>query len=126
VTREEFDALLDTALAAMTKAAPVANPEDPATYAELKDALEEAQLLEAEARAFADAVDRVAPAQRLPYESAAVLEGSQGVAVVALKDFDSAPIYWRSVAGRLDRLIFGDQLLTALRVAAQQGTPAKP
>jgi hypothetical protein len=96
VTRAEFDALLASAAATIT---------DPAERA----------LVNAEAREFADAVDR--DSKHLDYGDAVVLEGANGIVVVSARDYASAPIYWRTVAGDLDRLIEGTELIPMLTAA---------
>lgn len=115
MTRDEFDALAAAAASAIVAAV------DPASD-DAAAAREEAQLLEAQSREFADAVDR--NTKRIDYAAAVVLEGTNGIAVVTLADYGDAPAYWRTVAGRLDRLTFGDELVQGLQVAARQGSPA--
>lgn len=110
MTRAEFDALLARAVIGTVSGVDPASDDAPA-------AAEEAQLLEAEAREFADAVDRYG--QALPYGDAVMLEGSGGVVVVSARTYADAPIYWRTVAGgELDRLIEGPELLEVLQRAA--------
>jgi hypothetical protein len=124
VTREEFDALLSSALDAMTQAAPSPAHSDPAAAAAGHDAIQEVQLLEAEARSFADAVDR--DAKRVPYGSAVVLEGPRGVTVVQARDYAGAPIYWNKVVGgKPDRITSGPELLEVLAAAANRGAPRR-
>lgn len=113
--RAEFDALVDAAITAIVVGV---DPDSDDAAA----AREEAQLLQAEAESFADAVDR--DAKRVPYGSATVLEGSQGVAVVLARDYTAAPIYWQTVVGRVDRLTQGPQLLEVLTAAAHRGAQA--
>lgn len=105
MTRADFDALLATASAAIP---------DPADRA----------VLNAEAREFADAVDR--SDRDLDYGDAVVLEGSQGIVVVPARDYHHAPIYWQTVAGHLDRLVDGTVLIPALTRAAAQGPTRTP
>lgn len=100
MTRDEFDTLLAAATASIP---------DP----------EERALVNAEAREFADAVDR--DGKRIDYGAAVVLEGSNGVAVVPAADYATAPIYWRTVAGDLDRLLEGTELIPMLQAAAHRG-----
>jgi hypothetical protein len=124
VTRAEFDALLSSALEAMAAAAPPPAHEDPAAAALDRAAMEEVQLLEAEARSFADAVDR--DAKRVPYDSAVVLEGPRGVTVVQARDYAGAPIYWNTVVGgKPDRITSGPELLEVLAAAANRGAPRR-
>lgn len=114
MTRAELDALIDTAVTA-TVAAVDPDSDDAAS------AREEAQLLEAEARSFADAVDR--DGKRIPYAEAVMLEGERGVSVVDARTFDEAPLYWRTVVGRPDAVIRGDELIPALQAAAGRIPP---
>jgi hypothetical protein len=115
VTRDEYDALVDRVIHAIIDGV---DPESDDAVA----AREEAQLLEAEARAFADAVDR--SGKRLDYGEAVMLEGDHGVVVVAARDYADAPIYWRTVAGDLDQLILGPELIEQL--TARAGSSATP
>lgn len=114
MTRQELDALTDAALVGILAGV------DPASE-DAVAAREEAQLLQAEAASFADAVDR--DAKRIPYGSATVLEGSQGVAVVQARDYAAAPIYWQTVVGRVERITEGPQLMQVLTAAAHRAAP---
>lgn len=112
MTRDEFDALLAAAVLDIVSGV---DPESDDAAA----AAEEAALLEAEAREFADAVDR--HTLRIDYGSAVVLEGSSGVVVVQARTYSDAPIYWRTVAGgHLDRFVDGTELIPALQAAANK------
>jgi 3-polyprenyl-4-hydroxybenzoate decarboxylase len=115
VTRAELDALIDAALVG------VVGGVDPLSD-DAAAAREEAQLLEAEARSFADAVDR--DGKRVPYGSAVVLEGPRGVAVVQARDYADAPIYWHTVVGGSpDRITSGPELMEVLAAAAHRSAP---
>lgn len=120
MTRDEFDALVKRAVTALSADLPPANPGDPASLSERQDAIQEAQLLEAEASAFADAVDRDGKA--IDYGSAVVLEGERGFVVVTAAEFERTPGYWRTVAGKLDRLVVGPELLPVLQAAANKAS----
>lgn len=112
MTRAELDALIDAALVAIVHG--VDPLSDDATAAR-----EEAQLLEADARSFADAVDR--DGKRIPYGSAVVLEGPRGVAVVQARDYGDAPVYWHTVVGGgPDRVTSGPELMEVLTGAANR------
>jgi hypothetical protein len=113
VTRAELDALIDAALVA------IVNGVDPLSD-DATAAREEAQLLEAEARSFADAVDR--DAKRIPYGDAVVLEGPHGVAVVQAQDYSKTVTYWWTVVGgKPDRVTSGPELMEVLAGAANRG-----
>lgn len=113
MTRAELDALIDAALLAVVSSVPADSDDVPA-------AMEEAQLLEAEARSFADAVDR--DGKRIPYGDAVVLEGPSGLAVVQARDYADAPIYWQTVVGgKPERITRGPELLQVLTGAANRG-----
>ena len=119
MTREEFDALLAAAVAAI-RPAPTGGPWTPE---EVTAMTEEAQLLDAEATAFADAVDR--DAKRIPYGSAVVLEGPRGIAVVQAADYTKTITYWWTVVGgKPDRIVSGPELMQVLAGAANRGAPA--
>jgi hypothetical protein len=67
---------------------------------------EDALLVEALARDFADAVDRdnstrgiLRAGVAVEYVDAVVLTGSAGALVVDAVDYDDAPVYWRSRVG---------------------------
>jgi hypothetical protein len=105
--RAAFDALVQRRALALSTAAP-ARPLD-----RHREAVQEAQLLEAAATEFADAVDR--SAQELPYEDAVVITGDAGVVVVDAAMYRREPIYWESRAGEVDSLTLGPALLAALR-----------
>jgi hypothetical protein len=117
--REGFDALVQAKCLDLANAAPPSNPEDPATAAEARDAMQEAQLLEAAAREFADAVDRSGTGT--PYEEAVVLTGSSGVVVVTAEEWRASPVYWEAKAGKVDSVAQGDVLVAYLR-----GEPDSP
>lgn len=121
MTRDELDTLIKAACAAVAadvKPTVTGGPDEDQHAAE---AAEEAQLLDAEARSFADAVDR--DGKRVPYGSAVVLEGTSGVAVVAAADYATAPLYWQTVVGRPDRITQGPELIHVLQAAANRNTP---
>jgi hypothetical protein len=124
MTRAEFDALLAAALDAMTAAVPAPTHGDPAAAADEHYAMQEIQLLEAEARSFADAVDR--DGKRIPYGSAVVLEGPHGVAVVQAADYTNTITYWWTVVGgRPDRITSGPELMQVLAGAANRSASAE-
>lgn len=77
-----------------------------------REANQEAKLLEAQAREFADAVDRNG---KLSYEEAVVIIGDSGVVVVDAEDYRREPVYWEAHAGKVDSLILGPLLVAALR-----------
>lgn len=119
MTRDEFDALLEAAVRGVMASAPV--PLGASSTADSDAAREEAALLEAEAREFADAVDR--DGKRVDYGAAVLLEGARGQVVVSAADFDRCPGYWRTVAGgagHLDRLVEGTELIPVLQAAANR------
>jgi hypothetical protein len=75
---------------------------------------------QAEARSFADAVDR--DAKRIPYGDAVVLEGPHGVAVVQAQDYSKTVTYWWTVVGgKPDRVTSGPELMEVLAGAANRG-----
>jgi hypothetical protein len=116
VNRAEFDALV----AAAGEAGRPGRTSGPWTPEEAVAMTEEADLLEAEAREFADAVDR--DGGRVPYTSAVVLEGSAGTVVVSASDYAATPVHWHIVAGgHVDRLIHGAELVAVLMKAANRG-----
>lgn len=111
MTRDEFDALVAAACAAIIRPFSLGDG-----GADAHDSQGEAQLLDAEAREFADAVDR--DGHRIDYGEAVMLEGSNGVVVVEARKYHDAPIYWRTVAGKVDRLVDGTELLPVLQRTA--------
>jgi len=116
VTRDEFNDLLGKALEAILPA----STGGPYTPEEVVAMTEEAQLLDAEATAFADAVDR--DAKRIPYGSAVVLEGPRGIAVVQAADYTKTISYWWTVVGgKPDRIVSGPELMQVLAGAANRG-----
>lgn len=119
MNRAEFDALLAAAVKASLDALPKVNPKDSTALSLRHEATAEVQLLEAEALAFADAVDR--DGKRLPYGDAVVLEGASGVVVCSVRDYEATPVYFRSLAGgEVDRLVKGTELLPVLQAAANR------
>lgn len=93
MNRAEWDALTQRRLAAMTEALPA---DDPATSAERRYATEEIQLTEAQARTFADAVDR--SGKTIDYADAVVVSGGAGEVVCTLADWKANRAYWEQVA----------------------------
>jgi hypothetical protein len=73
---------------------------------------EGAQLLDAQVRLFADAVDR--DGAGIPYGDAVVITGTAGPVVVPLRDYHATPLYWQSCAGEVDLIIDGADVMTAL------------
>jgi hypothetical protein len=116
VTRAEFDALLAEAVRRIS-ASVTPDPADPASLAEQRDAIQEAQLLDAEAREFADAVDR--SGKGIGYGAAVFIEGANGTVVITAREFEATPGYWRTVAGRPDREVRGPELLRVLHEAGR-------
>jgi hypothetical protein len=125
--RAAFDALVQRKCLDLANAAPPSNPEDPATAAEARDAMQEAQLLEAAATEFADAVDRTKglAGGHVAYEDAVVIIGGAGPIVVTDGDWRANPVYWEAKAagstGRVDTLTQGSVLVRYLR-----GEPDSP
>lgn len=117
MTRDELDTLIDAAIMGLIGGVDPASDDAVAVR-------EEAQLLEAEARSFADAVDR--DGKRIDYGAAVVLEGPNGIAVVDAAAFHSTPLYWRTVVGRPDRITEGTALLPALQATANRAAPSAP
>ncbi len=111
MTREEFDALVQRRVLAIVNAVP-ARPID-----QRRRATEEAQLLEAAASEFADAVDR--SGKELPYEEAVVLAGGAGPVVVTDEEWKATPAYWEALAagaaGQVDTLTQGGVLVAYLQ-----------
>jgi hypothetical protein len=117
VNRDEFDALAAEAVRVLAAGAADGAPGQ-------DNVLEAAQLLDAEAREFADAVDR--DAKRIPYGSAVVLEGPRGVAVVQAAEYVKTVSYWWTVVGgKPDRIVRGPDLLERLSAAAHRGARPK-
>lgn len=95
-----------------------------------------AQLVEAVARSFADAVDRENSTRGIlragiavEYVDAVVLTGSAGALVVDAVEYDGSPGYWITKAGNPDLIIRGRDLDGYLRTgearyAEQLGLPA--
>lgn len=115
--RAAFDALVQRRVLAITEAAP------PRPIDRRREATQEAQLLEAAASEFADAVDR--SGKELPYEEAVVVSGGAGPVVITEKEWKDNPAYWEAVAagatGRVDSLTQGSVLVRYLR-----GEPDSP
>lgn len=112
LSRADFDSLLAARVGALITDAESA-PEE-----QRERLLDDAALLEALAREFADAVDR-AEHRGIPYDGAVVLYGSAGPITVPEADYRAQPIYWRVIAsgghGRLDRIDSGADLVRYLR-----------
>ena len=110
-TREAFDALVQRRVLALSERGdPNRSPA----------ARQEAQLLEAAATEFADAVDR--SEKPLAYEDAVVLTGSSGVVVVSETEWRATPVYCEALAGEVETLTQGGILLRWL----QDGTGDSP
>ena len=105
--RAAFDALVKERVTAIASAAVSRHP------AARREGVQEAQLLEAAAAEFADAVDR--SGLDLPYEEAVVITGTAGVVVVRATDYRREPIYWEARAGEVDGLTIGPLLVAGLR-----------
>lgn len=106
--REAFDELLRRKVAAL-----VEHGLSPGAPEEINQAArEDAQVFEAQATAFADAVDRTDAGT--PYGDAVVITGSAGVVVVRARDYAATPIYWQSLAGEVDLIIDGADVMRAL------------
>jgi hypothetical protein len=109
--RAGFDALVQRRVMALATSA----PERPANVR--RERQQEAQLLEAAATSFADAVDRSElrnNGQPVPYGEAVVITGDAGVVVVRSADYRREPIYWEALAGEVDSLTRGPDLLADL------------
>jgi hypothetical protein len=115
--RAAFDALVQRRTLAIVEATAV-RPAD-----RRREATQEAQLLEAAATEFADAVDR--SGKELPYDEAVVVTGGAGPVVVTEKEWKDNPAYWEAVAagatGQVDSLTQGSVLVRYLR-----GEPDSP
>jgi len=110
--RAAFDALVKERVTAIASAAVSRHP------AARREGVQEAQLLEAAAAEFADAVDRsglLNNGQPVPYEEAVVITGTAGVVVVRATDYRREPIYWEARAGEVDGLTIGPLLVAGLR-----------
>ncbi len=110
--RAAFDALVQR----RTMALATSKPERPAIAR--REVQQQAQLLEAVAREFADAVDRSGLRDNgapVAYEDAVVITGTGGVVVVRFADYLREPVYWESRAGEVDSLTRGPDLLADLR-----------
>lgn len=75
-------------------------------------ATEDAQLMEAQCRAFADAVDR--DGRNLAYGDVIVIAGTSGEVVVPLRDYVDTPVYWQSLAGEVELVTDGADVMDAL------------
>jgi ketosteroid isomerase-like protein len=106
--RQAFDELLRRKVAALAQHG--LSPDAPEEIN--RAAREDAQLMEAQCRAFADAVDR--DGRNLPYGDAIVLAGTAGEIVVPLRDYVDTPVYWHAVAGEVDLIIDGADVMQAL------------
>ena len=84
-------------------------------------------LLDAHARAFADAVDRENSSRgilragvQVDYVDAVVLTGQGGHLVVDAPEYDAAPVYWQARAGDPDSVVRGRDLDGYLRTGEQR------
>lgn len=121
--RTDLDALLMTRVRAMLAGT------DPIkglpTEAERQTAHDDAQIVDAQVRHFAEQVDRenderqrIAGAGHpvLAYGEAVLIEGERGPVVVAQADYDATPAYWQATAGgHIETLMHGADLLALLR-----------
>lgn len=120
MTRQEFDRLLTGRLNKIA-AVPFATPE-----AE-REAMEEAQLLDADGREFADAVDRANADSTKPpvaYERAVLVEGGGLTLVVTDDEWRDTPDYWLARVGKAERIVEGPKLVAHLRDGRTVDRPA--
>lgn len=110
--RASFDALVQRRCAALAEAAP-GSSSDLADAERRREAEQEAELLDASAREFADAVDR--RGDEMPYEDAVVITGTSGVVTVSAEEYRREPVYWEARAGEVHSLTLGPLLVAALR-----------
>src|SRR4051794_8454618 len=88
--------------------------------------IEQAHLLKALARSFADEVDRANDGRQylrqhpLDYVDAVVLTGTAGALVVDSAEYETSPVYWQAHAGEVDSIIQGRDLDGYLRTGEQQ------
>lgn len=111
--REAWDRLVTDRVTALLDAAPYSgNPDDIYGAADASAAMQEAEMLEDAARAFADAVD--ASGKGLAYEDAVLLTGTAGPVIVSEVEWRATPGFWETVAaaghGRLDSITDGAAL----------------
>lgn len=110
--REDFDRLLDAAVARVLSTSESSDRETSERLAE------DAALLRSDAEAFADQVDRHndgrADDVRIPYGEAVLLDGSHRVLVVRWVEYDREPVFWDSLAGGDVSRVVGPDLLRAL------------
>ncbi len=126
LTRAEWDSLVEARVRGLMAEPPTSAHEDPAAQAAARDALEDAQVLEGTARAFADAVDR--DGRGLFYGDAVVMEGSSGPLIVPAADFRNCGTYWQVAAaghgGTLDAVTHGQDLLHYLLTGEERPEPS--
>lgn len=107
--RQAFDELLRRKVEGMTVPAIAAGPVGQGTRSPV---VEDAMLLEATYREFADAVDRTGTG--VPYGDAVVILGSGGVVVAHARDYADTPAYWQTLAGEVDSIIEGAEVMRTL------------
>lgn len=77
-------------------------------------AVEDAQLLDAKAREFADAVDRLDLTTPIPYENAVVIVGTSSTVVCQAEDWAAMPVHWQALVGQVDLVVDGTRLIRLL------------
>lgn len=117
--RAGFDALVQRRVLALVSAGGIGGDPAPAAAAASQEGQQEAQLLEAAAVSFADAVDR--SDRDLPYDDAVVITGTGGVVVISDEEWRATPVYWEASAGEVDSLTQGSVFVAWLR-----GEPDSP
>jgi hypothetical protein len=99
--RQAFDELLRRKVESLTLAAAAGHGDT-----------ESIQLLDAQCREFADAVDRTGTG--VPYGDAVVLFGTSGPVVAHARDYAATPTYWQTLAGEVELIISGADVMQAL------------
>lgn len=107
--RQAFDELLRRRVEAMITPATAAGP---VGHGPVPQAVSDAQLFEAQCREFADAVDRTRSG--VPYGDAVVVFGTSGPVVAHARDYAATPTYWQTLAGEVELIIHGADVMQAL------------
>lgn len=107
--RQAFDELLRRRVEAMTAPAIAAGPVGQGTPSPVVLAADE---MAHHYRTFADAVD--ATGTGVPYEDAVVIVGDAGTVVAHARDYADTPIYWQTLAGEVEAIITGAQVMRNL------------
>lgn len=120
--RLALDELLAAKLRPMLAGQANGAPDTDGSLARLAD---DAQIVDAQVRHFAEQVERENDSRQrvagaghpvLDYAEAVLIEGERGPLVVGLTEYDATPAYWQaSAGGHIDTLIVGADLVAFLR-----------